>query len=174
MHWKHEESLEDFSCNCYQHRLHNAHLNFSHLEILYYLKCIRRVQAKGQERHRPGTAFLCPRPPSWQLYWTWRKAPECSEEESWCGNTLRIYETGGLSFTIWFSGTSGYSFTVISWTALRTVKVLQSPEMLAKVQVSAPGEGDPPWEKRGPPAPQVKATLPGDSSFRLQGRHTWR
>ena len=52
------------------------------------------------------------------------------------------------------------------------VKVLQSPEMLAKVQVSAPGEGDPPGGRRGPPAPQVKATLPGDSSFRRQGRHT--
>lgn len=64
--------------------------------------------------------------------------------------------------------------TVSQWSIelLRIVKVLQSPEMLAKVQVSAPGEGDPPWERSGPPAPQVKATLPGDSSFRLQGRRT--
>lgn len=120
-----------------------------------------------------GTAFLWPHPPSWQLYWTWRKGPECTEEESWCGDTSQIYKIGDLAFTIWFSGTLGYSFTVISWAALQIVKILQCPEMLAKAQVSAPGEGNPPWERNSPPALQVKATLPGDSSFRLQGRHTW-
>lgn len=80
------------------------HFNFSHLQILGYLKPVRRGQTTDQEIYRLGTAFLVP---TAILLATFLKLDlqERRHLHPWTRcHGVGLYAVGGISFQICLSG----------------------------------------------------------------------